>query len=106
MKSELPARRFAAAGYVAAIVGALGYVCGRAYFYVVIGSHGPMIILREARVNFHLALVIAAFLALVGGLLAAELARTESRVARLERLAERAVLPILAIAMALMFVWP
>jgi hypothetical protein len=104
--SDLRARRIAAAGYVGAILGALGYVAGRAYFYVIVGTHGPTIILREARVNFHLALVIAAFVGLASGLVTAELARTEARIAGVERAAERLVLPVLAIAMALMFWWP
>ena len=106
MASDLARRRLTAASCVAGLGGALGYVCGRAYFHVIIGTHGPTIVLREARINFHLALVIATFVALVSGLLTAELARTETRVATVERVMERAALPILLTMMALVFYWP
>jgi len=106
MPTDLARRRIASAGAVAGIAGALGYALGRFYFHVVIGTHGPSIILREARVNFHLALVIASFLALVSGLLAAELARTEMRVEATERALARVALPTLILVMTLMFFWP
>lgn len=106
MKTDLARRRVAIAGAVAALGGALGYVAGRAYFHVIIGTDGPTIILREARINFHLALVIAAFVALASGLVTAELARTEARVARLEGALARGALPALLVLMALVFAWP
>jgi hypothetical protein len=104
--SDLVRRRIAAAGAVAALGGALGYLAGRAYFHVIVGTHGPTIVLREARINFHLALVIAGFLALVSGLLTAELARTPDRLEKVERMTGRAALPVMLAAMALMFYWP
>ncbi len=106
MTSELARRRIAAAAALAALAGALGYVASRAYFHLIVGSQGVAIILREARVNFHLALVIAAFVAIVAGLVTAELARTEARVERVERVALHAVLPTLLVAIALVFLWP
>jgi len=104
--NDLVRRRIAAGGAIGGLAGALGYLAGRFYFHVVIGTSGPSIILREARVNFHLALVIAAFIALVSGVLAAELARTERRVAIVERTIERIALPMLLVVIALMFLWP
>jgi uncharacterized membrane protein len=106
MKTDLVRRRIASAGAIAAILGTLGYALGRFYFHVIVGASAPSIILREARVNFHLALVIAAFIALVSGVLAAELARTEHRVAIVERTIERIALPMLLVVIALMFLWP
>lgn len=106
MTRELARRRVSAAGAVGAIAGALGYVAGRAYFHLIVGSGAPTIILREQRVNFHLALVIAAFVALTAGLLTAELARDDARLTLLERALERAALPTLLLAMALVFFWP
>ncbi|MFO0684709.1 MAG: hypothetical protein U0234_21815 [Sandaracinus sp.] len=103
---ELGARRLAASGIAGALGGALGYVAGRGWFHVVIGAGTPAVILREQRINFHLALVIALFVAVVTGLVTAELARTEARVDALERWALRAAFPILAVAIALTFAWP
>jgi hypothetical protein len=91
---------------MAGLGGAVGYAAGRAYFHVIVGSHGSMIILREARVNFHLALVIASFVALVAALLTAELACTEARVARLETALVRGALPAMLALGVLMFFWP
>lgn len=106
MTSELARRRASAAGIVGAIAGALGYVASRAYFHLIVGAGIPTIILREQRVNFHLALVIASFVALACGLLAAELASDDARLTRLERTLERAALPTLLVAMTLVFYWP
>lgn len=106
MTKELDRRRLAAGGVVGALGGALGYVVGRGWFHVVLGGGTPAVILREQRVNFHLALVIALFVALGTGLLTAELARSEASLAAVERFALRAALPILAIAIALTFAWP
>jgi hypothetical protein len=106
VKNELVRRRIAAAGAMAALGGALGYAAGRAYFYLVVGSHGSIIVLREARVNFHLALVIASFVALSFGLITAELARTEERLSNVERWLARGALPAMLGLAALMFVWP
>jgi hypothetical protein len=104
--TDLGRRRITAAGAGAALGGALGYVAGRAYFHLIVGAGAPTLIVREARVNFHLALVIASFVALVSGLSIAELARTERRLTRVERALERGALPTLLVAMALVFLWP
>lgn len=103
---DLVRRRVAISGATAALGGSLGYLAGRAYFHLVVGAGAPSIILREARVNFHLALVIAGFVALVTGLLTAELARTDARLAALERTLERAALPALLAVVTLFFFWP
>ena len=104
--NDLVRRRIAVGGAIGGLAGALGYLAGRFYFHVVIGTSGPSIILREARVNFHLALVIASFIAIFCGVLTVELARTETRVATLERVVTRAALPTMVVTMALFFFWP
>ncbi len=105
MKPDLPRRRAAVAGLVAAIAGSLGYACERGYAHIG-ASDMVTIVIREQRVNFYLALAIALFIAVLAGLVTAELASSEARLAALERALERLVLPLLGLAVVLMFYWP
>lgn len=99
-------RRLGLASLTASLAGALGYALLRGYAHW--ASHGsPLAIaLSERRINFHLALVIAASVAGFAALLAYELTSDDARLAALERGLTRAVLPLLALAIALMFAWP
>lgn len=106
MSPELRRRRVAASASVAGLAGALAYVVERGWFHLVVGTHGATIVLREQRVNYHLALVIAGWAALATGLLVADLARTEGRIDAIERVTERAALPALVVLSALVFLWP
>lgn len=106
MRDALGARRLAAGSTSGALGGALGYVASRGWFHVVLGGGTPAVILREQRINFHLALTLAVFVAVVTGLITAELARSEARLDVVERFLERAAFPLLAMAIALVFAWP
>lgn len=106
MASDLMRRRVALAANVGAIAGVLVYVLERGYANALSSGSAPAIILREARVGFHLAITIAAFVALAAGLVSAELVSSQARMDRAEHWLERAALPIFFTSVALLFVWP
>jgi hypothetical protein len=106
MSERVDRRRLGLAALVASLAGALGYALLRGYAHWAAHGSPLAIALSERRVNFHLALVIAASASLFAALITYELASDDARLAALERGLTRAVLPALALAIALMFAWP
>ena len=99
-------RRIALASLVAALAGGVAYVADRAYFHAMSGGGVPAIVLREARIGYLLALMIACFVAGLAGLLSMELVRTDAQLGSLERILEQAALPVLLVVTVGTFLFP